>query len=175
MHYGNIKFTDISNGPGIRTSLFVSGCRNKCEFCFNKETWDFDYGKLFTNDTVKKILDSLSPNYVNGLTLLGGEPMEEENQEELLNLCLKVKEMYPNKTIWCFTGYTYDKDLIINGRKHTKYTDEFIKCLDVLVDGRFINELKDIRLQFRGSKNQRIIDIKHTIKLGHVVIDKKYF
>ena len=174
MYYGNIKYNDISNGPGIRTSLYVSGCRNNCEMCFNKETWDFKYGKPFTEETVKDILDSLSFSHISGLTLLGGEPMEEENQEEVLKLCRLVKKTYPNLSIWCFTGYTFEKDLKVRGSKYTKYTEELINCLDVLVDGRFINSKKDIRLQFRGSSNQRIIDVKESLKQNCVVIDTKY-
>ena len=174
MYYGKIKETDISNGPGVRTSLYVSGCRNNCEMCFNKETWDFKYGSPFTKETVKTIIDSLRPDYVSGLTLLGGEPMEEENQETLLLLLREIKHLLPNKNIWCYTGYSYDTDLTLGGKKHTIHTDSLIKCLDVLVDGRFVNAKKDIRLQFRGSSNQRIIAVKETISSGTLVIDKRF-
>lgn len=149
MRYGNIKKYDISDGEGVRVSLFVSGCRNRCKGCFQPETWDFNYGSLYTNETEDEILEALKPDHISGLTLLGGDPMELENREVLINLVKKVKQLYPVKTIWAYTGYLYEdlKDL------------EIMNYIDVLIDGRFIESLKDISLQFRGSSNQRIIDV----------------
>lgn len=174
MYYGNIKFNDISNGEGIRTSLFVSGCRNRCEMCFNQETWDFKYGKPFSDRTVLQILESLKPSYVAGLSLLGGEPMEEENQEALYNLVSRVKKEFPDKTIWCYTGYTFDIDLCKGGKKFTPFTKLLLSKIDVLIDGKFINDLKDITLDFRGSSNQRIIDVQESILQKKIVIIRKF-
>lgn len=166
MNYAGVKYCDIANGVGCRTVLFVSGCRNACKGCFQPHTWDFSYGKVFDEEIQKEILDSLAPEYVQGLTVLGGEPFEEENQQALLPFLKKVKELYPKKDIWAFTGYVYDKDLIPGGRKYTKDTKEILSLVDVLVDGPFVEELKDITLKFKGSRNQRIIDMKKTIKSG---------
>ena len=162
MYFGAIKKIDIANGEGVRVSLFVSGCRNCCKGCFQKETWDFCYGKEFTQDTQEEILEALKPDYIAGLSVLGGEPFEEENQEVLAPFLQKVKEIFPNKDIWCYTGYVYDVDLVAeSGRKHTPYTQTMLDCIDVLVDGPFVEELKDISLLFRGSRNQRILKFKH--------------
>lgn len=160
MNYGMIKPYDIADGPGVRVSLFVSGCRNCCEGCFNKETWNFDYGEAFTDETRAEIIEMLAPYYIKGFTLLGGEPFEPENQEQLAGFLKEIKEKYPEKDIWCYTGYTYEKDLLEGGRKHTPYTDGMLDCIDTLVDGRFVQSLKDITLQYRGSSNQRILDLK---------------
>ncbi len=160
MYYGNIKKCDIANGPGVRVSLFVSGCRNRCPGCFNQETWDFEYGQPYTEETEQTILSFLKPDYIEGFSLLGGEPFEPENQEVLCGLLKKIRETYPQKSIWCYTGYLYDSDLLKGGRKYTEYTEEMISYIDVLVDGRFIEEEKDVTLVFRGSKNQRILKIK---------------
>ena len=157
MNYANIKKYDIADGPGVRVSLFVSGCRHHCKGCFNYEAWDFEYGRPYTADTEAEILEALKPGYIAGLTLLGGEPFEPENQVELVTLLRKVRETYPEKSIWSYTGYVYDKDLVPGGRAYTDVTDEMLSYLDVLVDGPFVEELKDITLQFRGSSNQRII------------------
>ena len=157
MHYGEIKNCDIANGIGVRVSLFVSGCTNHCEGCFQPETWDFNYGNDFTEETENRILEMLAPDYICGLTVLGGEPFEPENQVELVTLLRKVRETYPEKSIWSYTGYVYDKDLVPGGRAYIDVTDEMLSYLDVLVDGPFVQELKDITLQFRGSSNQRII------------------
>ena len=170
MNYAGIKYADIANGLGCRTVLFVSGCRNKCKDCFQPHTWDFNYGKIFDEAIQEEILKSLEPSYIKGLTLLGGEPFEEENQRELVNFVKKVKEMYPSKDIWAFTGYVYDKDLIESGRKHCEVTDEFLSMIDVLVDGPFIVEQKNIMLKFRGSENQRLIDMKETLKNNKVIL-----
>lgn len=159
MYYGNIKKCDIANGPGVRVSLFVSGCRNRCPGCFNQETWDFQYGQPYTKETEQKILKLLEPDYIEGFSLLGGEPFEQENQEVLCKLLKKIRGTYPQKTIWCYTGYLYDLDLSKGGKKYTQYTEDMLSCIDVLVDGRFIEEEKDVTLVFRGSKNQRILKL----------------
>lgn len=159
MNYGNIKECDIADGPGVRVSLFVSGCRHYCKGCFNKETWDFDYGMPYTKETEDEIIRLLAPSYIQGLTLLGGEPFEPENQKELAGLLKRVRETYPDKDIWCYTGYLYDVDLPEGGRVHTEVTEEMLSYIDVLVDGEFIEEEKDVTLVFRGSRNQRIIEL----------------
>ncbi len=160
MFYGEIKKTDIANGKGVRVSLFVSGCRIHCPGCFNAQTWDFCFGKPFTKDTEDEILEALDKPFITGLTILGGEPFEEENQKVLSQFLRRVHEMLPQKTIWCYTGYVYDKDLRPeDGKKHTQYTDEMLSYIDTLVDGPFMQELKDISLVFRGSKNQRILNL----------------
>ena len=159
MNYGNIKECDIADGPGVRVSLFVSGCRHHCKGCFNKETWDFDYGMPYTKETGDEIIRLLAPSYIQGITLLGGEPFEPENQKELAGLLKRVRETYPDKDIWCYTGYLYDVDLPEGGRVHTEVTEEMLSYIDVLVDGEFIEEEKDVTLVFRGSRNQRIIEL----------------
>lgn len=168
MNYAGIKYCDIANGLGCRTVLFVSGCRNHCKGCFQPHTWDFTYGEPFDEAVQKEILDSLEPNYVSGLTLLGGEPFEPENQKELLPFVKKVRELYPKKNIWAFTGYLYDKDLVPGGRRYTEETDQLLDMIDVLVDGPFVEELKDITLKFRGSQNQRVLDLKKTRESGKI-------
>lgn len=170
MHYGMIKNYDIADGEGVRVTLFVSGCTNHCKGCFQQETWDFSYGDEYDEQTEKEIIDSLKPPYIAGLTLLGGEPFEPENQKELVKLLKKVKEIYPNKTIWSYTGFVYDKDLLQGQRKYTDVTDEMLSYLDVLVDGPFVLEKKNISLAFRGSENQRIINMKETLKQGKVIL-----
>lgn len=169
MYYSVIKEYDIANGPGCRTTLFVSGCRNHCRGCFQPETWDFTYGQPYDEKTQRVLLDSLEEDYVAGLTLLGGDPFEEENQAVLTDLLEAVRERYgQRKSIWAYTGYLYEKDLCKGGRKHTDVTDRMLRCIDVLVDGPFIEEKKDISLQFRGSSNQRILDMKQTLETGCV-------
>ena len=171
MHYGNIKDKDIANGEGIRVSLFVSGCTHHCKNCFNPETWDFNYGNPFTTEVEDKILKMLEPAYIKGITLLGGEPMEPNNQRALLPFVKRIKEKFGDtKTIWSFTGFIYDKDLIAGGRAHTEATDELMQNLDVLVDGPFVEALKNLSLKFRGSSNQRIIDMPATLEKGEVVL-----
>jgi len=157
MYYGAIKEYDIANGPGVRVSLFVSGCRHHCKGCFQPETWDFAYGQPYTEETKEKILQLLSASYIEGLTLLGGEPFEPENQTALRELVTEVKKRYPKKSIWCYTGYLYDVDLIPGGKVYTPDTDGMLSCIDVLVDGEFIQAQKDLTLAFRGSRNQRVI------------------
>lgn len=169
MYFGDIKYFDVANGPGIRTTLFVSGCRHHCKGCFNPETWNFSYGKEFNKEVENQILDSLKFEYVKGLTLLGGEPMEKENQEGLYHLIKRVHETYPNKSIWCFTGYLFE-DLLKRGKQHFEHTDEILKCLDVIVDGEFQIENKDLRLMFKGSSNQRTIDVQESLKQNKIVL-----
>ena len=154
MHYGKINKYDIANGPGVRVSLFVSGCRNNCPGCFNKESQDFNYGELFIFNTFQELMDSLKPDHIEGLTILGGDPFEPENIVELTDICKSVKQYYPTKTIWIYTGYLWD-----DFKDH-----EIMNYIDVLVDGPFIEDLKDLRLRFRGSSNQRIIDISKSKK-----------
>lgn len=170
MYYGEIKKCDIANGEGVRVSLFVSGCTHHCPGCFNQDTWDFNYGKVYTDKTEQEILDALSPGYINGLSLLGGEPFEPQNQQVLVQLLRKVKEQYPQKTIWCYSGYLFDRELLNESRARCEYTDEMLSMIDILVDGRFVEELKDIRLVFRGSSNQRIIDVKKSLENGEVIL-----
>ena len=166
MNYGNIKDCDIANGPGVRVSLFVSGCRHHCKGCFNSETWDFEYGNPFTEETMQELMDKLKPDYIQGFTLLGGEPFEPENQQVLVGVLKKIRETCPQKDIWCYTGYLYDIDLIPGGRVYTDVTKEMLSYVDVLVDGRFIEEEKDLTLVFRGSRNQRILDLRQERENG---------
>ena len=168
MNYAGIKYCDIANGSGCRTVLFVSGCRNACKGCFQPQTWDFCYGKPFDEGVQQEVIDSLEPAYITGITLLGGEPFEPENQKELVPFMRKVVAQYPNKNVWAFTGYIYDKDLLAGGRRHTEDTDELLSMIDVLVDGPFVEELKDITLKFRGSSNQRVLDLRETIRTGKI-------
>ena len=170
MYYGEIKKCDIANGEGVRTSLFVSGCRRHCPFCFNYQTWDFNFGKEYTQEVEDEIVESLSPSYVKGLSLLGGEPFEPENQLELVKLLRRVKKEFPNKTIWCYTGNVLERDLLNKSFYTTEVTSEMLSLIDVLVDGEFVQDLKNISLEFRGSSNQRIIDVKKTLASGEVVL-----
>ena len=169
MNYAEIKNFDIANGLGIRVSLFVSGCTHHCKNCFNSIAWDFNYGKPFTKEVEDSIIEMLSKPSVSGLTLLGGEPMEPVNQEGLIGFLRRVKKEVPNKNIWCYTGYTLEKDLL-TGRAHTSLTEEILSYIDVLVDGKFVEELKSLMLKFRGSSNQRLIDLPKTLKTGEIVL-----
>lgn len=173
MNFGEIKKCDIANGEGVRVSLFVSGCTHHCKGCFNAQTWDFNFGEPFTEEVENSLLEDLAPNYVVGLTLLGGEPMEPENQRALVPFLRKVKEKLPKKTIWCYTGYTLDTDLVKGGRAFCEVTEEMLSMMDVLVDGEFVEALKDIRLVFKGSSNQRIINLKETLKKNEIVLYMK--
>lgn len=166
MNYAEIKYCDVANGPGVRTSLFVSGCSHHCPGCFNEIAWDFNYGKPFTQDTIDSIIESLKPDYIQGLTLLGGEPFEYSNQKGLLPLVRQVREVLPQKDIWCFTGFLFDKDIIENMCKKWKETNELLSYIDVLVDGRFVEELKNLNLKFKGSENQRTILVNESLKSG---------
>lgn len=167
MHYSTIKYCDIDNGEGVRTSLFVSGCRRRCPFCFNEEAWSFTAGNPFDESVEQAIIESLTPTYIDGLSVLGGEPMEPENQKGLVDFLEKVKKTYPSKTIWCYTGDTFEELL---GEKKTGETERMLACIDVLVDGPFVESLKDITLRFRGSSNQRVIDLNATRKAGSVIL-----
>ena len=169
MHYGNIKKLDVANGEGVRVSLFVSGCRNHCPNCFQPETWSFTYGEEFNDATVEMLLQALRPAYVDGLTLLGGEPFEPENQIELVALLERVRREFPEKNVWCYTGYTLEQ-IRSNGHPHCSTTEKMLSMIDILVDGRFVEALMDISLRFRGSSNQRIIDLKPTLESGEVKI-----
>lgn len=170
MNYGEIKNCDIANGVGVRVSLFVSGCTHHCEGCFNPMTWDFNYGKPFDKETENHIIELLSHEYIRGLTLLGGEPMEPENQKALLPLLRRVRAELPKKDIWCYTGYTYERDILNDMCVKYAETPELIKYIDVLVDGEFILARKNISLRFRGSDNQRIIDVKKSLETGETVL-----
>ena len=170
MNYCNIKKFDIANGEGVRTTLFVSGCTNRCEHCFQPETWDFNYGEEFTKEVEDDIIRSLEPYYVNGLTLLGGEPFEPENQPALTAFLRRVRAERPDKNVWCFTGFTLEELLENGSYPRTEFTDEMLSMIDVLVDGRFVNSLKNISLRFRGSSNQRIINVKETMGTGKIVL-----
>lgn len=169
MYYGAIKNCDVANGVGVRVSLFVSGCRNHCPGCFQPETWDFEYGQPFTQKTEEELLRLLQPDYINGLTLLGGDPFEPENQRTLLPFLKKVKDTFPGKDIWAYTGYTWEQLTSENHRSSLPETTELLSLIDVLVDGPFVEAKKSIRLRFRGSENQRVIDVGQSLKTGRVV------
>lgn len=171
MYYGEIKNCDIANGIGVRVTLFVSGCTNHCEHCFQPQTWAFDYGRAFDEAAQNRIIDMLRPSYIRGLTLLGGEPFEPRNQRDLLPFVKRVRAEYPDKTIWAFSGFRYDDELMCEGAyPHCEVTKELLSMIDVLVDGRFVEELKDITLRFRGSSNQRIIDLNRTRECGQLTL-----
>ncbi len=172
MNYATIKWWDIANGEGVRVSLFVSGCTHRCKNCFNEVAWDFSYGEPFDEDVEKKILQALQDDYIAGLSLLGGEPLEPQNQEALYPFIKKVKELFPRKSIWCYTGFVLDEktgDLTAKA-KNTPYTQKLLSYIDVLVDGPYVEELKDIRLKFRGSSNQRVLDLPKTLAKKEVVL-----
>lgn len=171
MNYSAIKKNDIANGTGVRVSLFVSGCTHHCKGCFNQETWDFNAGKLFTEAISKEIIDALAPGYISGLTLIGGEPLEPCNQPSVYELVCNVKKLYPQKTIWCYSGYIFENDILNpEGKAHCLVTDKLISMIDVLVDGEFILDKKNITLKFRGSENQRIIMIHESLNTGRTVL-----
>lgn len=170
MNYGTIKNCDIANGVGVRVSLFVSGCTHHCRECFQPETWDFAYGEPYTRETEDELLRLLAPSYIDGLSLLGGEPMEPQNQRELVKLLRRVRAELPDKNVWCYSGYTLETDLLSPSRARCEVTDELLSMIDILVDGEFVLEKKNISLSFRGSENQRIIDLKATLKSGRTVV-----
>lgn len=172
MNYANIKYRDIADGEGVRTTLFVSGCSHHCENCFQPETWSFSYGQEFTTDIADEVLATLDDFFVDGLTFLGGEPMEPENQRGLLQLAKRAKALHPEKSIWCYTGDVYEDLVDAASPRHTEETDELLGLIDVLVDGPYIDSLRDITLRFRGSSNQRVIDMNETRKTGEVVLWK---
>ena len=169
MNYGAIKKCDIANGVGVRTVLFVSGCTHHCKGCFQPETWNFDYGERYTKETEDEIIESLRPDYVDGITLLGGEPFEPENQRELVKLLRRIKKELPQKTVWSFSGYTYE-ELTGDSRAVCEVTNEMLSMLDVLVDGEFVEAKRNISWRFRGSENQRLIDMNQTRKEGKIVL-----
>lgn len=170
MYYAEIKNCDIANGPGVRVTLFVSGCTHRCQNCFNEETWDFKYGSPFTAETENKLIDALRPAYIKGLTLLGGEPLEHSNQQGLLPFLRRVKKELPGKDIWCYTGYTFESDVLEKMCTEWEETKELLSYVDVLVDGEFVQALKDLGLRFRGSRNQRIINLPESLRTGKAVI-----
>lgn len=170
MHYAAIKNCDIANGPGVRVSLFVSGCTHRCKGCFNEVAWDFEYGCPFTQETIEKILTMLAPAHIRGITILGGEPFEPQNQQPVLELLRKIRAQYPAKSIWAFSGYLFDKDILSGRLGPWEITNEYISYLDVLVDGPFIMEKKDLSLRFRGSSNQRLIDVPASLDKGEIVL-----
>ncbi len=173
MNYMEIKKYDIANGPGVRTSLFVSGCTHHCKGCFNPESWDFKAGYEFKTETIDEIIESMRPDYIKGLTLLGGEPFELGNQEALIPLVKKVKEVYPNKNIWAFSGYLFDKQIMDVMAQKYDFTKEYLKYIDVLVDGEFHEDEKDLSIVYRGSRNQRIIDVQKSLREGKLVLHPK--
>ena len=170
MNYATIKSRDIANGPGVRVSLFVSGCTHRCPGCFNEEAWDFDFGQPFTQEVIDRILEDLAPSFVRGLTLLGGEPFDPRNQGAIVELLRQIKAKYPEKSIWAFSGYLFDKDILPGKLGDPAITREYLSYLDVLVDGPFIQSRKNLTLRFRGSDNQRLIDVPATLKRGEVVL-----
>ena len=170
MNYATIKPRDIANGPGVRVSLFVSGCTHRCPGCFNQEAWDFGYGQPFDQSTIDEILGHLAPDYVQGLTLLGGEPFEPRNQPAILELLRQIRAKYPKKSIWAFSGYLFDRDILPGRLGDPGITREYLSYLDVLVDGPFIQSRKNLTLRFRGSDNQRLIDVPESLRRGEVVL-----
>lgn len=169
MNYAEIKKCDVANGPGVRVSLFVSGCTHHCKECFNPETWDFNYGREFTDNTEEEIIKYMEPEYIKGLTLLGGEPLEHCNQQGLLPLLRKVKQIYPEKNIWCFTGYDFERDVTGHMLGEWEETKEMLSYIDVMVDGEFMADKKDLNLVFKGSSNQRTIMVQESMKCGEIV------
>ena len=170
MNYATIKNNDIANGPGVRVSLFVSGCTHRCPGCFNEVAWDFDYGQPFTQETIDSIIKMMAPGHIKGLTLLGGEPFEPRNQPALLELLRQVKRKYPEKSLWAYSGYLFDRDILGGKLGPKEITGELVSYLDVVVDGPFIQSRKNLSLRFRGSDNQRIIDVKESLKAGEIIL-----
>ncbi len=170
MNYADIKYCDVANGPGVRVSLFVSGCIRRCPGCFNQEAWDFHYGNLFTEQVEEQIMQWLRPDYIRGLTVLGGEPFEHSNQAGLLPLLKRVKKLFPDKDIWCFSGYLFDEDICGRMCREWKETPEMLSCIDVLVDGRFEEALKNVNLRFKGSSNQRTILVQESLREGKIIL-----
>ena len=175
MNYATFRTHDVANGPGVRVSLFVSGCTHRCPGCFNAEAWDFSYGEAYTEELERSILDALAPDYIKGFSLLGGEPFEPSNQAVLVGLLEKIKESYPNKTVWCYSGYDFERDILPCRLGEPSITRRMLSCIDVLVDGEFVEAKKDLSLRFRGSSNQRIIDIPASLGSGEVVLKKEFY
>lgn len=174
MNYADIKKIDVANGEGVRVSVFVSGCNHHCKGCFNQCAWDFNYGKEFSEKEEQQIIDYMNHDYISGLSLLGGEPLEPRNQEGLLPLVKKVKEKFPNKNIWCYTGFDFEKDVVGRMAKDNETTRELLKYIDVIVDGKFEEDKRDLKLQFRGSSNQKIVDVKKSLQTGQIVKEIQY-
>ena len=173
MHVGEVMTADVANGEGMRVSVFVSGCRNHCKGCFQPQTWDFNYGREYTPEIEQFIIDELLKSYYDGITILGGDPMEPENQEPVLRLLRRIKKELPDKNVWVYTGYVYDRDLVPGGKRFVDgVTRELLESIDILIDGRFVEELKNLMLNFRGSGNQRIIKMKETLETGKVVLSE---
>ena len=173
MHVGEVMTADVANGEGMRVSVSVSGCRNHCKGCFQPQTWDFNYGREYTPEIEQFIIDELSKSYYDGITILGGDPMEPENQEPVLRLLRRIKKELPDKNVWAYTGYVYDRDLVPGGKRFVDgVTRELLESIDILIDGRFVEELKNLMLNFRGSGNQRIIKMKETLETGKVVLSE---
>ena len=173
MHVGEVMTADVANGEGMRVSVFVSGCRNHCKGCFQPQTWDFNYGREYTPEIEQFIIDELSKSYYDGITILGGDPMEPENQEPVLRLLRRIKKELPDKNVWAYTGYVYDRDLVPGGKRFVDgVTRELLESIDILIDGRFVEKLKNLMLNFRGSGNQRIIKMKETLETGKVVLSE---
>lgn len=170
MNYAAIKSYDVANGPGVRVSLFVSGCTHRCKGCFNAEAWDFNYGEPFTPQVEEQIIAYLKPWYIRGFSLLGGEPFEPENQKALLPLMRRIRTLYPDKSVWCYTGYDYEKDILAGKLGPWEVTLELLGCIDILVDGEFHQQEKDLTLRFKGSRNQRIIDVNASRQADAVVL-----
>lgn len=170
MNYADIKRCDVANGPGIRVSLFVSGCTHHCKECFNPETWDFNYGSPFTENEIEQIIEYMSPDYIKGITILGGEPFEHPNQQGLLPLLRRIRNVYPEKNIWCFSGYDFEKDILGRMVKEWEETEEMLSYIDVLVDGEFMVDKKDLTLVFKGSSNQRTILVQESLRNNEIVL-----
>ncbi len=175
MNFATFRTHDVANGPGVRVSLFVSGCTHRCPGCFNSEAWDFFYGEEYTEELEEKIIFALAPDYIKGFSLLGGEPFEPENQAVLAPLLEKIKMAYPHKTVWCYTGYDLEADILAHRLGDADITDRMIRCIDVLVDGEFVQEKKDLSLRFRGSSNQRIINVPATLAAGEIILMKEFY
>ena len=174
MNYADIKKIDVANGEGVRVSVFVSGCNHHCKGCFNQCAWDFNYGKEFSEKEEQHIIEYMNHDYISGLSLLGGEPLEPKNQEGLLPLVKKVKEKFPDKNIWCYTGFDFEKDVVGKMAKNNETTRELLKYIDVIVDGKFEEDKRDLKLQFRGSSNQKIVDVKKSLQTGQIVKQIQY-
>ncbi|MFR6021394.1 MAG: anaerobic ribonucleoside-triphosphate reductase activating protein [Clostridia bacterium] len=174
MNYADIKKIDVANGEGVRVSVFVSGCNHHCKGCFNQCAWDFNYGKEFSEKEEQQIIEYMNHDYISGLSLLGGEPLEPKNQEGLLPLVKKVKEKFPDKNIWCYTGFDFEKDVVGKMAKNNETTRELLKYIDVIVDGKFEEDKRDLKLQFRGSSNQKIVDVKKSLQTGQIVKQIQY-
>ena len=175
MNYATIKTHDVANGTGVRVSLFVSGCTHRCRGCFNAEAWDFSYGEPYTEKTEETILQALAPSYIKGFSLLGGEPFEPANRAVLADLLERIKATYPQKTVWCYSGYDFEKDMLTERIGDPVTVRRMLACIDVLVDGKFVEKLKDLNLRFRGSANQRILCVPQSLKEGRAVLAREYY